>query len=163
MGNVIALGFLMGLVAMFVIAPKEVYRGIMLIQYGSLTKDDKAKSWIPVYNIVKAESTYTGKVSSIFISFVVLLVLVVLRFVCVGLLSEAVLLNGITGLCAYVGVLVFYGSMVVFNFRVLNDAGCVSFLKMLFLALIVPVGQDYIGKWLPQLIKHSIKEEEGTF
>ena len=68
MNGIITTGFVIGMLAMLFFTPAQYMKGIMQMSYGKLTVKDKVMCYIPIYNVVKAESLYTGKFSIVLIA-----------------------------------------------------------------------------------------------
>ncbi len=155
-----ALGIIFGLFAVVLYAPMQMYQGIHEMQFS--TRDKSVKAWIPIYNMISAEMSYSGRASTIALSYVLVAIAVIFRIV-VGKMSEPS--TGIvtaTVIVLWISFLAFYLTNVIFVFVVLHDSECMSLFSTILLSLVFPLGQDYIGKYLPKRIK-SFMVKESTF
>ena len=157
--SLIVTGFFVGLIAMLFITPARYAQGIFKLEYGELSPADKVKSWIPLYNITKSESLYTGKFSLILVSTIAFLVSLGIRFTCVFLAPSVLPVQLVSILLLFIMLLFWYGSNFYAVFIVLNDSGTASILSCIMRSLFFPLGQYYIGTYLATVMKNYAKKE----
>lgn len=151
--------FFVGVIAIIFYTPHQMCCGIKQLQYGTLSSKEKLTSWIPFYNIVSAERGYFGN-SKILITSICMIISLVLRFTIVFQFTQNKVLNIITVLFVLVSLIGVFLSNILFVYRVLWDAGCVSIIKRIFYSIFFPLGQNFIGNYLPVLVEKELKEEE---
>lgn len=157
--SLIVTGFFVGLIAMLFITPARYAQGIFKLEYGELSPADKVKSWIPLYNITKSESLYTGKFSLILVSTIAFLVSLGIRFTCVFLAPSVLPVQLASILLLFIMLLFWYGSNFYAVFIVLNDSGTASILSCIMRSVFFPLGQYYIGTYLATVMKNYAKKE----
>lgn len=157
--SLIVTGFFVGLIAMIFVTPAKYTQGIFKLEYGELSPADKIKSWIPLYNVTRSESLYTGKFSLILISTIAFFVSFGVRFACVFLAPSVLPVQIASVLFLFITFLFWYGSNFYAVFIVLNDSGTASILSCIMRSLFFPLGQYYIGTYLATVMKNYAKKE----
>ena len=79
-------GMFWGLLGLFLLSPRMLYKGVYEMCYGDLSPTDKIVSWIPIYNTYAAEKMYLGGVPWITVSLVCTVVSIIVRYIVVFLL-----------------------------------------------------------------------------
>lgn len=157
MNNIIAAGFLIGILAMMFYTPAKYMQGIIKLSYGDITTGEKIRSFIPIYNLCKAERLYTGRVSIAGISAITLILTLGLRIVTVFLLPSIRGVQIVTVILFLLSILFVYCANVYIVFIVFKDAGVKG---GWWRAILFPIGQYYIGTYLNNVIKHEVEKEE---
>ena len=158
--NSIFIFTVIGLFAIVFYCPYLFSKGICLMEYGWFSRDDKIKSMIPLYNVIHGEKVYTGKFPITGLSFVILVVSLILRFIVIFTMPENVTVNSFTAMLFIICTFFYMISHMILVFRVLNDSGVVGIIKKIFLTIIFPMGMYYIGVFLPPAVADSMKDEE---
>lgn len=152
-----------GILALVFYTPKKLYEGVMLMQYGAVPGEERFKAWIPVYNVVKAESLYKGgRHCFILPSYIAVVLTVLVRILTVVAGVEGLTPELIEAVLVLVAILAAYVANATLVWSILHDAGCVSVGLQIVYTLIYPIGQDYIGKFLPANVA-SIVKKDRTF
>ncbi|MCI9050357.1 MAG: hypothetical protein HFI05_00295 [Lachnospiraceae bacterium] len=160
--SLLATGFMLGMFFLIFYTPYLYCKGIFTMEYGTISLKDKITCMLPIINVCKAEHLYTGKVSKVGLSSIVFTFTVILRFVAIYFFTENAILQIITTTIFLVAFLISYIMNVIVIFQILNDSNCFSLSKVLFYSLLFPLGQYYVGKFLPTIIM-NIKEVKETF
>ena len=156
MNGIITTGFIIGMLAMLFFTPAQYMKGIMQMSYGKLTVKDKVVCYIPIYNVVKAESLYTGKFSIVLIAILSVMAFTSLRLVVVFTLPAVTFIQYISVIVFLLSLVFYYGANVYAVFIVVHDAaikGC------MFRSILFPLGQYYIGNHMNVVVKNTIREE----
>lgn len=152
-----------GVLALLFYTPKKLYEGVMLMQYGSVPAEERFKMWIPVYNVVKAENIYKGgRHCFILPSYIAIVVTILVRVVTISIGIESFVLELAEVVFVLLAILLAYVANAVLVWSIMHDAGCVSLVMLVVYTLIYPIGQDYIGKFLPANVE-SIMKKDRTF
>lgn len=160
--NLLAVGFMLGVFFIIFYTPYLYCKGIYTMEYGTITISDKIICLLPIVNICKAERLYTGKLSKLGVSTIVFVFTILLRFIAIYFLAENSMIQIFTTALLLLTFAITYIMNVIIIFQVLNDADCFSLSKVLFYAIFFPIGQYYIGKFLPTVIT-NIKLTKETF
>lgn len=152
--------FLVGLVAMLFVTPAVYAKGIKELDEEELTKGERLKCWIPIYNMIKAEKQYTGTTSKILLSYVIFLIALALRLLVVFVVYEFIAIQVISIILLLVSVLVMYIVQCYVVFLVLHDSDTMGLFKAIMLSVFYPLGQYYVGAFLPVARKNLVKEKE---
>lgn len=155
--NLGIVGFAFGVFAILFYTPHELFCGVWTLEFGSISKRDKAKSWIPVWNVAQAETLYTGKTSSVLVTTIIAIVCLALRVLCSVCFGGSVVGNVLTICLLQLSVIAIIVANIVFVFRIMRSVKCCSLLKCILMSIAYPLGQDYIGKFLPTLVKNYAK------
>jgi len=150
----------MGILASIFWTPIKFVKGVAMIIYGEVTSSERVKAVVPFYNVAHAESMYTGRVSSVLISTVFFLASVFFRFIVLTVLYDNQILQFASVAILVIGLAAIYLSNVIIIFLVLKDSRAVPLGLTILYSLIFPLGQNYIGVYLPAVIHCSLKEEE---
>ena len=152
------IGIFIGAICMIFFTPMKYTQGIYLLEYGTLTAKDRLLSFVPLVNIIKAENIYTGRVSNVGISTVLFILMTVLRVIVATFYTEHFSLQLITVFLFVMSILVMYIMNVCSVFIVLNDAGVGCLFSRILYSLVFPVGQYYIGAFVPTIVKNMEAE-----
>lgn len=153
------MGLLVGLFTMFFWTPYCMCKGIWIITYDGISTGEKVKCMIPIYNMLVAEKTYTGRVPLIFISNITTIVLFLIRVIEV-LAGAPEVLAMITVVLLTVAFLAGYIFNVIFVFCVMKDADVTGMVAVIVFSVAYPIGQYYVGNILPKVLKNALKEEK---
>ena len=123
---------------------------------------EKALCIIPIYNVIKAEKTYFGKLwivtyATIFVIFTTVLRVVVWRF-----MYDNAGLSQLSIILFIVGFIVFYAANAILAFTIMHDAACVETLTIVAGTILFPLGYFYIGQFLANVIRNN-NAKEDTF
>lgn len=147
-----------GLFYMMFITPVYFSLGVVRMEYGDMfSMSDRIKCMIPIFNIMFAERLYTGKISKVFVSTIMFIVLTALRFVVVFMFPSNYILNVVTIVLFLLSLVLMYIANIYAVFIVINDAGVMSLPAVLIRSFIYPLGQWYIGSYLVTVIKNYKK------
>lgn len=151
--------FIVGVLGVMFYTPSQMYKGVYTLEYGSLTSADRLKKWIPIYNVIKAERTYLGKMGFVGLAYLILFLFLLVRIVVIFVATGNLSANHISTIALQVSGGLWLISQMVCVGRILKDAD-VGVGKMIFYSLLFPLGQDYIGKYLPAFVEAAIKEDK---
>lgn len=158
--NILIVAFVLGLVMMLIYAPHLMYKGSLTIQYGKLDTKEKAMSWLPLYNVICAVKTSLGSARIITVTSVISLLSFVGLLSCTALKQSELIF--VFSWLFIISTIVNVICNQVAVFKILYTSCCVSLAKCILLAIIYPLGQSYIGKWLPLMIRQK-DAREGIF
>ena len=152
-------GLLVGVLAMAFYTPYILCKGIHILAYESIDLKDKVLYFIPIFNVIKGERLYTGKLPTVGIATIAFIVLFLLR------LAEAFIgvpntLALVTIVLLMIALLAMYVTNFILVFRILKDADVNGIGTIAVLSFFYPLGQYYIGTWLPRVLKNSLKDEQ---
>lgn len=159
MNPIVATGFLVGILAMLFYTPAKFMQGICKLSYGDLTAKEKVMSYIPFYNVIKAEHIYTGRMSSIGIASVAVVIAFIARFGAIFYLTDNRNMQIVTILFVLCALMAWYLCNAITVFMVLHDASLPGYI---WRSILFPFGQFYIGSYMNAVIK-NMEKEEGTF
>ena len=154
-------GLIVGVLAMIFFTPFLFAKGVSQLE-GELTFGEKLLCSIPIFNTIRAEKKYLGKLGFHFYATVFGIVAVTVRVVQWWYAYNNVTAGLICMGAFWLGALLFVISKCYLVFTVINDAGAVTGFKLLLLAIAYPFGQYYIGAYLSNVIRH-MQESEATF
>lgn len=152
--------FIVGLIAMCFVTPASYAKGINELDGEELSRIDKLKCWIPIYNMIKAEVQYTGERSKILLSYIVFLIALALRLLVVFVVYGFYPLQIISLVLLLFSLAVMYIVQCYVVFIVIHNAEVMGIVKTLALSIVYPLGQYYIGAFLPVAYKNLSREEE---
>lgn len=152
--------FIVGLFAIVFVTPYMLYKGICTSKYGVFCNKDKLIGRVPILNVIKAEHLYTGKFSKIGAVTILFLLTLVVRIVTIITLADVVV-QLISIIFLLLAIVLLYVANAVFVFIILNDAVVVSIGMRIFLSLFYPVGQWYIGNYLPAIVSYYKRERDA--
>lgn len=158
--NILAMGFMLGFFCMMFVTPCIFARGIFKIEYDVLATSDKVISLVPILNVIKAEKLYTGKFSKTGLAAILLVVTFIVRLIIVFTLPSVYTAQLITIVLFILSIILVYVANVYIVFLVLNDADTMGLFGKIVFSAIFPLGQYYIGTYLPTVMKHFSKEED---
>jgi hypothetical protein len=154
--------FVVGLAGLLFYTPAVFSKGILQIDHEDLTQREKVLTKIPLINVAMTERLYTGRVSSVLISTVALIVSFVVRLIAIRYATGLVAIQYITVIFFVVSLIAMLVSNMVIVFMVINDANTKSLSSTLLYAAIFPLGQVYVGYFLSRELK-NIMRQEATF
>lgn len=159
MAGVVITFFLLGILAITFYTPYCMAKGVQIIAYSDLSKSEKLKCMIPIYNVVNAETLYTGEFNWTLTSIGAFIATLVFRLLVVFLEGSKVvqIISIILVLITMLGV---YIANVRLVYMVIKDAEVKSAAGALLFAIILPYGQYYIGTFMPTVVKNLAKQEE---
>lgn len=149
--------FFVGIIAIIFYTPHQMYCGIKRIQYGTLSLKEKFISWIPVYNVINAEHSYLGS-NKVLINSICIVVSLVFRFIVIFKFTENRILNILTVIFLLVSLIAWFLVNIIFVYIVLGDTDYISLVKRIYYSIFFPLGQNFIGNYLPTIIEQELKE-----
>ena len=159
MAAIVITFFLLGIIAITFYTPYCMAKGIHIMAYSDLTKSEKISCMVPVYNVVKAETLYTGEFNWILTSVCAFAATLLFRFAIIFLQGPK-FVQIISVILVVLTMLAVYIANVRLVYIVLKDAEIKSTVGAIVFALILPYGQYYIGTFMPTVIKNLAKQEE---
>lgn len=161
MSDLVLSGLIVGLLAMVLFTPFMMAKGICSLE-GEVSIGDKIVSAIPMFNLIRSEKKYKGKIGLLTISLFLLIAGVIFRVLIWYNMYNNVTM-GIISMAVFWGViLLFCIANMSFVYMVIHDADAVSGLPLILLTVGFPFGQYYIGAYLANVIRHQA-EQEATF
>jgi len=154
--------FIIGCLAAVLYTPHKLFLGVKLINEGRVLLPMKLASWIPVYNTIASEKEYKGNCRSLAVAYASLASAIILRIVSVKVAPDAAFFAVSTVVLLYATIVYFYASNAVFVFQILHESDCLPLWAVIVMAVLTPIGQEYIGSYLPAKIA-SVLKEERTF
>lgn len=158
MSNIVASGLVVGILIMIFFIPFCYCIGVEKMYHGKNVPVGKYfQAMIPIYNIIKADINYFGKMW--FASYGTLaLITIPLRFLCVFISTDSAALYNISMVIMIIGILFWYGSQVYTSFIIIHDAGVMGNMKAFLMSIIYAFGYYYIGSILWAEINRRQKE-----
>lgn len=160
LGNLVIIGFILGVLVMIFWTPVSLARGVSLMESEDITKKEMIINCIPIINICRAESKYTGGISWITVSNIAFIVTLGLRIACAFTLPNVYILQIITIFLFIVSLVFFFGANMRLVWMILTDVDATELGAKIWMSIIFPIGQYYIGNFLPMIVKNLSKEEE---
>lgn len=161
MNQILTMGLLVGIFMMLFVTPYAMCKGIIEITYDDIDSSEKIKCMIPLYNMFVAEPIYTGGKPKIFISTLVSIIIFIVRMVEV-LLGINNVIAWVTIVLLVVSMLITYLMNAVLVFSILKHADVMGYGLITVFAILFPIGQYYIGNFLPKVLRNALKQE-STF
>lgn len=158
--RIFSAGLVLGFLTMIFYTPAIMAKGILQLDSDDLSTKDKVLCKIPIVNIAIAEKVYTGRISTIAISTIAVLAMIAIRIAVVFLLPSVFVVQVITVILFLLSLISFFITNMVFVFRVMNDADTRELTGKLLYSIVFPLGQFYIGTYLPTEMKNLAKQEE---
>lgn len=156
MGNFVAAFLIIGLVALIFITPVYYAMGVYEISYkGKPVGSELVQCIVPVWNVSYAQGLYDGGKSYI-ITQIFLILACIFEGVCLGFDLGYVLNIVSLGVLA-LAVLAFIIQAIYCTFIVINDTKACSLPKTILMAVFYPIGQYYIGAFLPKAVENMNK------
>lgn len=161
MSEFVLSGLIIGILAMVFFTPFMLSKGVARLE-GDMTIGEYILCSIPIFNTIRAEYKYLGRIGFHCISTIIMIIGIIFR-----VLQWRFMYSNIT--LGLIAMGVFWFSLLLFavgNFSIvyliINDARAVTGIKLIILAVFYPFGQYYIGAYLVNVIRH-MKEQESTF
>lgn len=151
--------FPIALAVISLFAPYKLYKGLTIISYGEATRRDRMRGLIPFYSEIASEKMYTGKVSKILITNLLVILSIVFRAVVIELKIKDLYVNVASVVFILVTILLAYLSRVILVFKILYDQGELTIPAILGRSIIFQLGYVYIGDWLPAYMTQEDEEE----
>ena len=160
--SLIFICFLVGLICMMFITPIQFAKGIRMIVYDEIPEEDRLSCYIPFYNIVSAEKLYTGRTSKVLIASCILLLSFLFRLLVLFFLYSSVVIQVASVILLVSSVVLCYLANAYIVFLVLHDSDTIGIIRQLLYAVVFPMGQNYIGVYLPAAI-YAMRNREEAF
>lgn len=152
---------IVGVLGLVIYTPKKLYEGVMLMQYGAVPEEERFRAWIPVYNVVKAEKIYKGNHHCFILPcYLALVVAIAIRIVTIFVVKESMIVALVSAGFVLFTILLAYVANATLVWSIMHDAGCVGFAMQIVYTLVYPLGQDYIGKFLPANVAYAMKKRK---
>lgn len=161
MSELMMSGVIIGLLAIMFYTPALMAMGISKYD-GELTMQEKILCCIPVFNIIRAEYKYYGKVKTVTIGTIVLIVGVLARVYIWKNYYQNVTLGTISIIVFWAVIAMWLICNMIFVYTVINDTGAVKGFKLLLYTIAFPFGQYFIGAYLGNIVRH-MQQKEDTF
>lgn len=161
MSQFIMSGLIVGLIGMLLWTPYLMCRGVNSLE-GELTITDKILCAIPLFNVMRAEKKYYGKISLVTISIVTFFIGFAIRFFTWRYMYQNATIGTITYFLFWAVILFYFFSNMKFVFNVINDAKATAGVSLFALTIFYPFGQYYVGTYLGNVMK-AMQRKEKTF
>lgn len=152
--------FIVGVLCMMFVTPVYYAKGVAKMIYGDEAGSYKVRCMIPVYNVIWAESTYTGSISFVGLSFLITVISLVVRLVAVFVFTYNSGLQIFTVVLFLASLILVYIANFYCVFILLHDTGALTMARQIIYSLFPPVGQWYVGSVLPTIVSKMEREEE---
>ena len=154
--------FTFGVIALLLYTPFCLSIGVDKMTYGKRVPASKFwQSFIPFWNIIKADIGYFGKPSFATYSLIGLLG-VPIRIIAVFISTNSAALYYITFGLMVIGIIVAYIAGVYTSFTIINDSRVMKPFSAILISIIYPFGYMYIGNILAAEINRRSKTMENT-
>ena len=161
MSDLVLSGLIVGVLAMLLWTPAMLSMGVSKFE-GDLTVGERVLCCIPIFNVIRAEIKYYGKLHFVSISIILLLIVTVVRVIVWWNFYTNVTLGTATVIALLVAVALWLIANMLFVYNIIHDADAVRGFKLILLTVFFPFGQYYIGAYLSNVVKH-MQEKEATF
>lgn len=161
MGELELSGIIVGLAAMLFFTPFCMAKGISKMD-GEMTMSEYVLCAIPLFNIIRAEIKYHGRIHVCTISLITFIIGIVQRILLWYYMYNNYAANVISNVVFWLAVAFFFVANMIFVFIVIHDAQAVTGFKLFLLSFGYPFGQYYVGNYLANVVRH-MKEKEATF
>lgn len=154
-------GLIIGLLAMLFFTPFCMAKGISKMD-GELSAGEYILCMIPIFNIIRAELKYHGKIHVVTLSWILLVIGIVQRYFLWRYMYNNVTVGTISIIVFWIVIAFYFIANMLFVFIVIHDAGAVTGFKLVLLTIGYPFGQYYVGAYLANVVRH-MQEREETF
>lgn len=154
--------FTFGLIALIIYTPFCLSIGVDKMTYGKdIPASNYLQSFIPFWNIIKADIGYFGKPH--FASYSLIgLVGIPVRIAAVFISTDSALLYYFTFGLMVIGLIVAYVAGVYTSFTIINDSRIMGVVASLLLSIVYPFGYMYIGNILYAEINRRTANMDDT-
>lgn len=150
-------GLFFGVIFMVFWTPFLMAKGIQKLEVERLSVGETIMCLIPLFNIIRAEKMFYGKIGLCFWGIVLSIVGVVARVAAIMVNRENAILYYITLALFIIGFLVAYISNVRFVYTVIKKSNALTTGKRWLFSLLYPMGQWFIGNYLANILKNQKK------
>lgn len=150
-------GLFFGVIFMIFWTPFLMAKGIQQLEVERLSVGETVMCLIPLFNIIRAEKMFYGKIGLCFWGIILSIVGIVARVAAIMINRENVILFYITLALFIIGFLVAYISNVRFVYTVIKKSNALTTGKRWLFSLIYPMGQWFIGNYLANILKNQKK------
>lgn len=150
-------GLFFGVIFMVFWTPFLMAKGIQKLEVERLSVGETIMCLIPLFNIIRAEKMFYGKIGLCFWGIVLSIVGTVVRVAAIIVNRENVILYYITLAIFIIGFLVAYISNVRFVYTVIKKSNALTTGKRWLFSLLYPMGQWFIGNYLANILKNQKK------
>ena len=154
-------GLVVGIAAMLFFTPFCMAKGISRMD-GELSIKEYILCAIPIFNIIRAEIKYWGKIHAVTLSWLLLIVGIVQRYFLLRYMYNNVTVGTISIIVFWAVIAFYFIANMIFVFSVIHDANAVTGFKLFLLTVGYPFGQYYVGAYLANVVRH-MQEREETF
>ena len=154
-------GIIIGLLAMMFFTPFCMAKGI-----SKMEKELDAKEYllcaIPIFNIIRSEIKYHGKIHLCTIGYIIVLVGIIQRIALWWYMWDNPTVAMISVIFFFASLAIWFVTNMIYVYTVIHDANAVTGFKLFLLTVAFPFGQYYVGSYLANVVRHN-QEREATF
>lgn len=161
MSDTMLSGIIVGLIAIMLWTPALMSIGISKFE-GDITAGEKFLCCIPIFNVIRAEVKYYGKIRLVAISTVAVILCSLFRVLAWWYLYSNVTIGTLSIVLFWGAIALWAISNMVFVYNVIHDADAVRGGKLILFSIAFPFGQYYIGNYLANVVRH-MQSKEDTF
>ena len=162
MSETVFSGLIIGVLAMLFFTPYCMSIGISKLG-DDVTMQERILCAIPIFNIIRAELKYYGRIGFATIGNIFLIIMIAVRCVFILVLSvTSPIVGNVTLILLWVSLALYVISQMVFVYNVINDAQVTTTGKRILMSIFYPFGQYYVGNYLANVMKH-LQEKQETF
>jgi hypothetical protein len=132
------------------------------MELGEMSIQYKILAMVPIVNVCVAERMYYGRLSRVGIMTGGMIGLLMARFAVIFLAPTVSWIQIVTTILLLAAVMICFAGNAILVFSILNDADVFGLGKKLVYSLFFPIGQYYIGAYLPNVVS-KIKDTEEVF
>lgn len=161
MSDMMVSGIIVGLFAIMLWTPALMSIGVSKFE-GDITAGERFLCCIPIFNVIRAEIKYYGKVWLVTLSTIAVVFACIFRVVAWWNFYSNVTL-GTVSIVLFWGAIAFWAiANMVFVYNVIHDADAVRGGKLILFTIAFPFGQYYVGNYLANVVRH-MQNKEDTF
>ena len=151
-----------GFIALVFVAPALMNLTLVRISKDyKITPNDAVLCCIPIVNHFYGWRSYAGTVSPIGVTTIITIITFILRSIIAVTVSNFTV-QTISIVLVVISIVAFWLSSAVCNFIVFSDSGLYGIFFRLFMSAFSIIGQLYIGKFLPNVMKSYMKSKKGN-
>lgn len=163
MSNFVLSGLIVGVLLIIFYVPYLLAKGLTQICYDKkLTGSQQVKCMIPVYNVFYADKTYWGKLALPSISFILVVLVIILRVVLWLFLYDNAFATQASIILLWAILVAWWGCNSFNSFMIMTDSTVVPAGKALLFSIIFPLGYFYIGNYLVNVMLHELNKQEDS-
>lgn len=164
MNELVLSGLIVGVLLIIFYVPYLLAKGLTQICYDKkLTAGQHVKCAIPIYNVFYADKIYWGKLSLPSWSFIVLIIVTVLRLVqWIFFYDASEILTQVMVLAMYAAVILWWVANVINSIMIMKSSTVVPMGKAVVFSIVFPLGYFYIGNYLVNVMLHALNRQEDS-